>query len=230
MNKNVYYFSCMQEDQKTDFSESLFRMINNNIKPEMPIIILCIGTDKVTGDSLGPFVGHRLKQQLSWLKQTHTSIPFQQIRIYGTLENPVHAVNLTKTLSTLQAELAHEQLTLEDCLLMVVDASLGFSHHLGYVTLTNQPLSPGEGVNKKLPQVGQISITGIIGEARSSSYKSQLALRHARLYDLIQLADFISEGILNSLCHLYVQLSFVYRNSVTNSSYPFLLHDANENI
>ncbi|MDD5949789.1 MAG: spore protease YyaC [Lachnospiraceae bacterium] len=226
MNKNVYYFSCMEETQKHDFSNSLFQMMNCHIRPEMPIIILCIGTDKVTGDSLGPFVGHRLKQLLANVEPDSAS----RVRVYGTLKEPVHAINLSATLTALQKELAEEEKTLSDCLLLVVDASLGVPHHLGYVTLANQPLSPGEGVNKKLPRVGQISITGIIGEARSSSYKSQMVLRHARLYDLIQLADFISEGIVDSLCRLYVQLSLVYRNGISNGSYPFFLHNANENV
>src|SRR5690554_5205162 len=48
------------------------------------VIILCIGTDRSTGDCLGPLVGHKLKL-----------IQYKNITTYGTLDNPVHAKNLS---------------------------------------------------------------------------------------------------------------------------------------
>ena len=47
------------------------------------VVILCIGTDRSTGDCLGPLVGHKLKL-----------IQYKNIITYGTLDNPVHAKNL----------------------------------------------------------------------------------------------------------------------------------------
>ena len=54
------------------------------IKPQT--IIVCIGTDKCIGDCLGPLVGTLLKEN---------SFP---IPIYGTLANPIHALNLEKSI------------------------------------------------------------------------------------------------------------------------------------
>ncbi len=221
MNKKIYYYPSEEQQAKQDFSYSLLKMMEENHGIPAPIIILCIGTDKVTGDSLGPFVGHRLCQMLN------DKPPALPVRIYGTLKEPVHAINLNDTLEDLKKKLANDNLSLKDCLLLVVDASLGISSHLGYVTLSNQPLSPGEGVNKKLPRIGQISITGIIGEAKVTSYKSQQVLRQTRLYDLIKLADFISEGIYESLTHLTLKLPLVYLDRIPNRRSPLLFHNGN---
>lgn len=226
--KQIHYYCCDNNYHKAQFTNALFTMMRQTRRPDMPVVILCIGTDKVTGDSLGPFVGHRLQQELRALSaKTNTDI-CEMVRVYGTLKEPVHAVNLTDTLNTIQSELKCTGHT--DCLAIVVDASLGLAHHLGCVTLANQPLCPGEGVNKKLPQVGQISITGIIGEARSSSYKSQMALRHARLYDLVQLVDFIADGILTCITQLTLQLTLQHRDSVADCGRTFLLHDVNQSV
>ncbi|WDC85687.1 DUF1256 domain-containing protein [Caloramator sp. mosi_1] len=48
------------------------------------LVILCIGTDRSTGDCLGPLVGYKLNR-LTLNKN---------IDIFGTLNTPVHAKNL----------------------------------------------------------------------------------------------------------------------------------------
>ena len=52
-----------------------------------PIIVLCIGTDRSTGDALGPLVGERLHGVC------------QHARVLGNLKEPVHAVNLSTILN-----------------------------------------------------------------------------------------------------------------------------------
>ena len=46
------------------------------------VIIVNIGTDKCTGDSFAPFLGSLLELQGS------------KFKFYGTLENPIHALNI----------------------------------------------------------------------------------------------------------------------------------------
>ena len=47
------------------------------------IMFLCIGTDRSTGDSLGPLVGHMLRSRR-----------LKGAAVIGTLDKPVHAMNL----------------------------------------------------------------------------------------------------------------------------------------
>ena len=57
-------------------SDYLFYNLKDIYLSNRPIIFLCIGTDRSTGDSLGPIVGHKLRN----LKITN-------IFIYGSLSN-----------------------------------------------------------------------------------------------------------------------------------------------
>ena len=52
-----------------------------------PIVVICVGTDRSTGDSLGPLVG-------SHLNRTTT---LRNLHLFGTLDEPVHAMNLAET-------------------------------------------------------------------------------------------------------------------------------------
>ena len=93
-------------------------------------VFLCIGTDLVTGDSLGPLVG-------TWL---HCSSAFPYT-VYGTLSQPVHAMNLKETMS--KVSFSHP-----DSPVIAIDACLGSKKHLHYITIAPGALSPGAGVNK----------------------------------------------------------------------------------
>lgn len=137
------------------------------------IVILCIGTDRATGDCLGPLVGEHLKKALP------------DIPIYGTLKHPIHALNLEETIQDIYMHYA-------DPFIIAVDASLGVAEHIGYATLCHAPLNPGKGVNKKLPAIGNLSITGIVNVA---GFPNSILLQSTRLHTVVTLADCISNAI-----------------------------------
>ena len=140
------------------------------------IVILCIGTDRVTGDCLGPMVGEHLLALCS-------EIP--EISVYGTLQNPVHAMNLSFFCDLLARK--HP-----DSLSIAVDACLGTKKHLGYITIGEGSLYPGAGIHKKLPEVGDLHITGIVN---TGGFLEHLTLQTTRLSRVKLLADTISSGI-----------------------------------
>ena len=80
-------------------------------------------------------------------------------------------------------------------LVIAIDASLGDERHLGYVTIGNGSLYPGAAVQKDLPPVGDIYITGIVNIAGILEY---LTLQTTRLSTVITLADTIAQGILGN--------------------------------
>lgn len=60
------------------------------------------------------------------------------------------------------------------------------------ITLGEGSLSPGIGVNKELPQIGDLFITGIVNIA---GLGGQMLLQTTRLSIVMKLADFIATGI-----------------------------------
>ena len=80
--------------------------------------------------------------------------------------------------------------------MIAIYASLGQKKHLGYVTIGNGALYPGAGVQKNLPPVGDIHITGIVNTA---GLMEHLTLQTTRLSTVVALADVIAGGILKIL-------------------------------
>lgn len=143
-----------------------------------PIIFLCIGTDRSTGDSLGPLVGEKLKFLIR-----------DKIYLYGNLENPVHAKNLCTILAEINT-------TYSNPFIIAIDACLGSLQNVGKIFIENRPLCPGAAMNKDLPPVGHISITGIVNISGSLEF---IVLQNTRLFAVMQLADIISKGIYHSI-------------------------------
>ena len=173
----TFYINTDKPDSSEKIARLLEGCIKTNGKSWSEIVFLCIGSDRVTGDCLGPYIGYRLSQY---------HIP--GVFIYGTLQNPVHAVNLSSILSRINH--LHPQ-----ALIIAIDSSLGEKKHLGYVTIGNGSLYPGAAVQKDLPPVGDIFITGVVNISGILEY---LTLQTTRLATVISLADTITQGILCS--------------------------------
>lgn len=139
-----------------------------------PRVLLCIGTDRSTGDCLGPLVGSKI----GLLNQ-------EFFEVYGTLDNPVHASNLKETLEKIYGKYKNP-------LIIAVDACLGRIENVGCINLGDGSLNPGAGVNKNLPPVGQIHITGIVNVGGFMEY---IVLQNTRLNVVMRLADVIANGL-----------------------------------
>lgn len=152
----------------------LLFLLEKNYCREQQLIVLCIGTDRSTGDALGPPTGSKLKQ---------LSPP--GIRVYGTLDEPVHAVNLVETILDIKK-------TLPAPFIIAVDACLGRMESVGCIDLGSGPLYPGAGVSKELPLVGEIFINGIVNV---SGFLEYFVLQNTRLSLVFRLAEIITRGI-----------------------------------
>ncbi|OIJ17006.1 spore protease YyaC [Anaerobacillus alkalilacustris] len=148
-----------------------------NLLPKLSnrdLVIVCIGTDRSTGDSLGPLIGSKL------IENKTTSF-----YIYGTLDDPVHAVNLEEKVAQIFEK--HD-----NPFVIGIDACLGRSSSVGIMSIDEGPVKPGAAVNKKLPPIGDIHITGIVNVAGFMEY---MVLQNTRLHFVIKLANKIAESI-----------------------------------
>ncbi|MCR8642996.1 spore protease YyaC [Paenibacillus sp. N1-5-1-14] len=158
----------------------------SELPSQKPIVICCIGTDRSTGDCLGPLVGSRLRKYAEWGANFH---------IYGTLDEPVHAMNLSEHI-----ELIHREH--HDPFIIAVDASLGQMNSIGCIQIGNGPLKPGAGVNKNLPAIGNIYMTGIVN---ISGFMEYFVLQNTRLSLVMNMADVIAQSIFASMQRMNVQ-------------------------
>lgn len=151
------------------------------------MVIVCIGTDRSTGDSLGPLVGSLLS------KSTYTSMP----RVYGTLDEPVHALNLASKMDEIHSK--HR-----NGLIIAVDACLGQLKNVGCIQITEGSIKPGAGVNKDLPEVGHLSITGIVNV---SGFMEYLVLQNTRLSIVMRMAEIIAKSVSQAYLSLQQEIA-----------------------
>jgi len=140
------------------------------------LVWVCVGSDRSTGDSLGPFVGTML---------TEAGVP----NVYGTIDHPVHALNLAKTLERIKE--AHP-----NACIVGIDACLGKTKSVGAMELRDGALEPGVGMGKVLPSFGDYNIIGVVNAEGFMKYE---VLRSTRLSVVIQMAKSITDFILRSL-------------------------------
>lgn len=181
------YFSTTRREAKNKFSHALQKRLAEI--DSRPIIFLCIGSDRATGDSLGPLVGQKLADRLHQPFLITHSRNDKKTAVYGTLHQTVHAGNLVNTLADINNRYKHPYI-------IAIDASLGIPEHIGYVTLGNGSLRPGIGVSHVLPEAGDIHITGIVNHSGKNNH---VTLQTTKLLTVIELASFIADGILDAL-------------------------------
>ena len=145
--ENNYSFSVFNQYCAGGVSRVLGEYNAANRSP----IIVCVGSDLVLGDSLGPLVGTLLKQ-----KGVGTYI-------YGTLNCPITAKEIEYAKTYLK------QLHPES-FIIAIDAAVGASDDIGLIKLQNKGLRPGLGVNKSLGEIGDVSIIGIVATKTFQNY------------------------------------------------------------
>lgn len=182
----MLYFNSNQHASSYEFGKQLYQMISAERSLLQPLVFLCIGSDRATGDSLGPIIGHKLVQRR-----------FRFISVYGTLEHPVHAKNLDEIIHLIYA-------TYNNPYIVAIDASLGKPSHIGYFTLAKGALKPGAGVGKELPDIGNLYVTGIVN---LSGFLEHSLLQTTRLHTVMSLADHICSGIFYCLTKLEQQIA-----------------------
>lgn len=170
-NKLNYY----QPDDSwalSKFQTDFYTHLQKKCKKNQPLVLICIGSDRATGDCLGPLVGQSL-------------IDSPVYSVYGTLQSPVHAKNLDHTMELIYT--SHK-----NPFIIAIDSCLGCEEHVGYITLSSMPLCPGKGVFKNLPSIGDISITGIVDRFSEANHET---IQTTRLQTVFYLASFITHGI-----------------------------------
>ncbi|WP_432663646.1 spore protease YyaC [Wukongibacter baidiensis] len=141
------------------------------LKEGQKISILCIGTDRIIPDSLGPMIGTILSE----------NIVLDDIKIIGTLESPLHALNMKKRI---KRELDKDELVI------AIDANKGA--RVGEIQVLDHPISPGKGLRKNLPQVGHISI---VGTTLENGELTDIYDHKIRLGDIYKMAKTISSSL-----------------------------------
>lgn len=132
--------------------------------------VVCVGTDRSTGDAFGPLVG--------------TALQAAGVDAHGTLDDPIGSSNLSRRVLAMRDGSAF---------LLAVDATLGHMEHVGLLSVRGGPVVPGAGVNKVLPPVGDACLLGCVNVGGFMEY---FVLQNTRLHTVMQMAEVAAAGII----------------------------------
>lgn len=158
----------------TDVAAAVRLGVSRLGRPSRGIVVVCVGTDRSTGDALGPLAGHRLKGLVP-----------AQAPVFGTLEDPVHAGNLAERMIEISRRFPGHTV-------VAVDACLGSLENVGTICVGQGALRPGAGVNKVLPPVGDLHVTGVVNVGGFMEY---FVLQNTRLHLVMKMSGVIAEGL-----------------------------------
>jgi putative sporulation protein YyaC len=174
-----YYVKANGKTEEKDcemLALKIKEIIRQSSHEDNDIVFLCIGSDRYVGDSLGPLVGTMLKEN---------NVPF---RVYGTLEEPVHAFNLKGKLKEINKQFKKP-------LIFSIDASIGDQNQVGHVRFKEGPLIPGKALEKMLPAVGDYHFVGFVNYI--DPLPTSQFLNDTRLFTVMNLAKTIVKVIMN---------------------------------
>ena len=149
------------------------KLLKKLIPQKKQVVILAIGSDRVTGDCLGPLVGNHLKMH--------------GYTVYGDLTTPVTANNVVEVYETIKQN--HK-----DAFIIAIDSAVGSDSDVGKIKILSKGLKPAAATGKALPRMGNISIIGIVSPERLGPR----GLSNVRLSEVMRLTYAITSCVKNS--------------------------------
>ncbi|WAX16556.1 hypothetical protein LC76P1_00119 [Lysinibacillus phage LC76P1] len=148
-------------------------------KKNKDIQFVCIGTDRVVGDSVAPMIGTILEKN-------------GYKNVIGTLDKPFH--NLNK-----EERLANE--IKKGKTIIAIDASLGYETSVGYVSVERNSVRMGAAVRsgEDVISVGDIAIKPCVCEDFGDNHYNIVRLKHTSVALIYNLAQETANGIMKAV-------------------------------
>ena len=111
-------------------------------------VVICIGSDRVAGDMLGPLVGSALRDEYR--------LPCP---VYGWVGGSVNGLNLDEYLAMIGERHAGSAV-------IAVDAALGKAEDVGKIRLKKGGVKAGGALERKGDRIGDVGVIGVVAGER----------------------------------------------------------------
>ena len=138
-------------------------------------VFLCIGINKIKGDSLGPFIGTKLKENI-------------KSPVYGTLDENICYTNIKR----------YERIVKNrhpNAIVIVIDAALSSKEAVGKIYITKGATKLGQGLEKGKVEIGDISIKAVVAENQKKAISNFLELKKVSNMQIQRLSRVIINGV-----------------------------------
>lgn len=190
INNSTNNLSFVGKYNDINTKDRLIRYLVENLPIDKKIVILCVGSDRSTGDSLGPLVGSFLSNDRYFLNK--------DIEILGTLDKPLHAKNINKVIKKIKQND-------KNICTIVVDACLDSYEDVGNIRVINGSIYPNSWSKKNILKIGDFYVNMVVNVGGFKEFK---VLQSTKLSFVIKGADLIADSISEALHFLKSKSNF----------------------
>ena len=134
----------------------------------MKLLFLCIGSEKISGDCIGPIVGTLLKEKYK--------IPYP---VFGTEENSVNGKNVSEYVRLIKEYFpAHK--------IIAVDAAVGEEKDLWTLKYRVGGVRAGGAINADSEYVGEVGILAVVGRKKGDVLENLLAAPYLKVNEFAE--------------------------------------------
>ena len=155
-----------------NISRKIIDLIDSQKKDNQNLTFLCIGTDRVTGDSLGPIVGSNLEK---YVKKNN----IKNIKVIGNLENNLSNTNINKIENN-------------NGIRIVIDSAISNTYDIGDIIIDKSPIKIRQALNSSKDINSDIAIKCIVGKNFEDSSENFLMLQNIKIGIVLNLAEKLS--------------------------------------
>lgn len=140
------------------------------------IVILCVGTNKLMGDSVGPIVGQKLTRLLN---------NKDNIKIYGSMKQTLNLKNAKQILEEINNQYTKP-------FIITIDAALGPKERIETIFISNGKIKIGGALGHEIEYFSHINIKAIVGEYQKNIQKNFDTLNGIQRKSVQQLSNQIT--------------------------------------
>lgn len=168
-----------QKEKYNIFVKELKSKIDNNDKK---ILVMCIGSNKIIGDSFGPLVGTNLNKLLK---------DNNKVNVLGNMENPINAKNIGQYIYNIK-----------NCYVIAIDSAIAEKEFVGEVFVNKDKMTLGKGVEKNILQIGDISIKCCVTKNKYNNIDNLKSLQKVSERFIEDKAHMVSLGIYEAILNI----------------------------
>ena len=158
-----------------DLEKSIYEYKNQKFSE---VVILCIGTNKLIGDSIGPVVGQKLKEEK--MKEI--------VYIYGDMKETVNFKNAKEIIEDIFK-------TYKKPFIITIDSALGTKTMVSKIVVNKGIVRLGKSLGRSICYPSHITIKGVVGENKNTYEENIKVLNEVSQEMIGYLSDIMTKGI-----------------------------------
>lgn len=161
-----------------NISDKIINLIDKREISNPKLTFLCVGTDRVTGDSLGPIVGSNIEKFINNKK-------INNVKVIGSLEKNLNNTNI------------EEYTKNPKDITIVIDSAISNTYNIGEIIVDENNIKVRQALNNGKNINSNINIKCIVAKNFENEDANFLMLQNVKLGIVLNLAEKVSTNLYN---------------------------------